>query len=268
MLLVPAGARAAPLPEDVKALYGQANAEYEHREYKAALADFEQVYALHHLPGLLFNIAQCHRQLGEIKEAAAAYRSFIGRDPKNKHIEQARGFLDQLEALLAKQEDAQLKAPPEAPPPRAEEGTSGPPGQADTIASESLRLVEPTRAVVGVPSDQTTKSAASPDAPPAPRSAIAVADQSFAEGPAPLVHRTRVWTWVAAGCAGVATGIALGLGAKSNSIKSSLADSAHPGAEVQSLQADQVSDAHRANSFYVAGGALGAIAITLFALDY
>ena len=270
-LVWPGTLRAGPLPDDVKALYQQGAHEFKLAHYQDALADFEKVYELHHLPAVRFNIAECRRLLGEVKEAAAVYRSFIGRDPKNKHVERAQALLNQLEAVLAKQEEAQLKAPPEAPPPRGEEGTSGPPGQSDTLASESLHLVEserPIRAVAGVPSTPVAQLPPPTDAPSAPRSAIAVAGKGFAQAPPPAVHRTRIWTWVAAGSAVVVTGIAVGLGAKSNSIKSSLSSSAHPGAEVQSLQVEQVSDAHRANSFFVAGGALGVIAVTLFALDF
>ncbi len=86
---------AAPLTPESKAVYDKAVTEYDLGHYKDALADFEKVYTAQHVPALLFNIAQCHRLLGELKEAAAVYRSFISRDPQSGRADQARALLDQ-----------------------------------------------------------------------------------------------------------------------------------------------------------------------------
>ena len=52
-------------------LYGQAS-------YAAALEAFEQAYAIHPTPGLLFNLGQAHYQLGHHAKALRALRTYLG----------------------------------------------------------------------------------------------------------------------------------------------------------------------------------------------
>jgi len=247
---------AAPLTPETKAVYDKAVTEYDLGHYKDALVDFEKVYTLQHVPALLFNIAQCHRLLGELKEAAAVYRSFISRDPQSSRVDQARALLDQVEAALARQEEAQL---PKAPEPQASAapGTTMIPAQPSP--TEELHLVEPP-----APARAIAPAAAPNPAPPQAVSGSRAGSSASASAEA----RPRIWTWVAAGGAAVATGVGAALGAKSASTKSSLADSLHSSAEVQSLQLQEASDAHRANSFFVAGGALAAVAVACFVLRF
>src|SRR5216683_645646 len=83
VLLAPRAARAEQ-PSAAKEAFDDASAEYALGHYTQALAKFELAFKLKHVPGLLFNIAQCHRQLKQFELAATTYRSFIRASPDTK----------------------------------------------------------------------------------------------------------------------------------------------------------------------------------------
>src|SRR5205823_148602 len=65
-----AGRAAADETADVTAareLFERAEVQYTLRHWDAALALYEQAYERKPLPGFLFNIGQCHRQLGHLR---------------------------------------------------------------------------------------------------------------------------------------------------------------------------------------------------------
>ena len=268
-LLVAAGARADSASDEARAAYDAGSSEYDLGHYREALLDFEKAFKLRHVPALLFNIAQCHRMMGEMKEAATVYKSFIAKDPNNARLEQARTLLEQVEAALASQSEAQTAkptevtarqdAPADVPRARAEPlparvepspARAAPPAKTAQPAAEELALVEARR----------------PGPAAAPTRAIE-ARRVEAPAAAQASHR-RVLTWVAGGGAVAATGLGLVLGARSKSTQSSLQGSLHPGAEVKGLQQDQVADAHRANALFVAGAVLAALGVTFFVLEF
>src|SRR5439155_1462257 len=54
---------------------------YDLGKYSEALDSFETAYQRKAVPALLFNIAQCHRQLGHLEQAARVYKSYLRTDP-------------------------------------------------------------------------------------------------------------------------------------------------------------------------------------------
>lgn len=73
---------------------------YDFGEYAKALDAFKEAYNAYEDPGFLFNIAQCHRQLGQTEEALRVYRSYLrnARNPPN--AEEVRGLIARLEKTL------------------------------------------------------------------------------------------------------------------------------------------------------------------------
>jgi tetratricopeptide (TPR) repeat protein len=67
------GTEAARLRE-AREHYEQAVAHYNLDEFAPALAEFREAYRLKPDPSFLFNIAQCHRKLGETDAALDFYR--------------------------------------------------------------------------------------------------------------------------------------------------------------------------------------------------
>jgi tetratricopeptide (TPR) repeat protein len=84
--LAPGPAVGAELTDETKAQarvkFSEGNAAYEQGDFREALKSFEAAYRLAPLPGFLFNVAQCHRQLGDFAQAASAYRRYLSLSDK------------------------------------------------------------------------------------------------------------------------------------------------------------------------------------------
>ncbi len=80
-------------------------------KFSAALSELEAAYQLRPLPALLFNIAQCHRQLNDPDKAAQLYRSFLRTDPPAALAKQTRELLEMVEATLQRQRSAAALQP-------------------------------------------------------------------------------------------------------------------------------------------------------------
>ena len=118
-------AHAAPVDPALaraKTLFEHAEAEYALAHFDAALADYEQAFETRPLPGFLFNIGQCHRQLHHWERAGFFYRAYLEKQPAARN----RALVESL--LVEVDEQARLQAvvrpepvvvvpPPPAPPP-------------------------------------------------------------------------------------------------------------------------------------------------------
>src|SRR4051812_16057712 len=117
----------------IRTLSDQLQIEYDLAHYEKALTIAEELYRLKPTAGVLFNVAQCHRKLGQFKEAAALYRSYLSRaDPASPEAVKAQELLTQVEALI-KQQEATAKAQPHSLSPLPAEAlkpTPPPPAQA------------------------------------------------------------------------------------------------------------------------------------------
>lgn len=63
--------------ERAKDLFGQAGKHFNLGEYTQALELYKRAYRVKALPAFLFNIAQCHRKLGQHKDAMLMYQSYL-----------------------------------------------------------------------------------------------------------------------------------------------------------------------------------------------
>lgn len=92
----------API-ERAKVLYDQGNKHYNLGEYAEALVLYKRAYRVKGLPAFLFNIAQCHRKLGQHTEAVAMYQSYLVGVPNadNKAL---------VESLISESKDVLEKA--------------------------------------------------------------------------------------------------------------------------------------------------------------
>src|SRR5437762_8546402 len=112
-----ARAQETPRADRIRTLSDQLQIEYDLAHFEKALGIAEELYRLKPTAGVLFNVAQCHRKLGQFKEAATLYRSFIARaDPASPEAVKAQELLGQVEALI-KQQEAVARAPPQGTSP-------------------------------------------------------------------------------------------------------------------------------------------------------
>jgi hypothetical protein len=108
VVLGASSARADDTRARARSLFESGTAHYNLAEYRPALEDFKEAYRITHDPTLLFNIAQCHRQLGEPAAAANFYRSYRREAPQSPNRDEVDRLIDAMEKAAAAQ-----KAPPQ-----------------------------------------------------------------------------------------------------------------------------------------------------------
>lgn len=72
-----AGASSATTPTNVAQLNEEGASLYAARDYRRAIEKFIQAYAVDSDPNLLFNIARCYEELGEVDAAIEKYEAFL-----------------------------------------------------------------------------------------------------------------------------------------------------------------------------------------------
>ncbi|MBI1944811.1 MAG: tetratricopeptide repeat protein [Deltaproteobacteria bacterium] len=103
-------AEAAPGPAaeaEAMALYAQGEEHYQAGRFEEALTSFKAAYRRLPAPGLLVNIGQCLRQLGDHQNAARAFERYLQEDPQADNRSEVEELIAAERALLA---------PPEATP--------------------------------------------------------------------------------------------------------------------------------------------------------
>jgi len=115
-----AGAQTPEAREQAKAKFAEAQTAYHLGEFQKALAAYTEAYRLLPLPDFLFNVAQCHRQLGNAESAAFSYRRYLelatkakGHPPENASL--TRDLIAEMEER-ARQQKARRPSPREAAP--------------------------------------------------------------------------------------------------------------------------------------------------------
>jgi tetratricopeptide (TPR) repeat protein len=102
-LASPAGAApSARTKREAKRRFDKAETEYKLGRFSEALSLYQQAYELLPEPAFLFNMGQCHRNLGDLERALYFFRGFSGEtdDPR------ARARVERLiEEIEAKQEE-------------------------------------------------------------------------------------------------------------------------------------------------------------------
>jgi tetratricopeptide (TPR) repeat protein len=174
-----------------RALLREAQTAYDVGQFELALERYTAAYKLKALPGFLFNMGQCQRQLGRAREAAFLFGRFLDASKSDApNVSLARELKADMEAKAATQAnlDAERAASAEALA-RAE--------AAATAAAEAQAKAE--AAAKRVSEDAPRNTSLVPSLPPPP--------------PPPLVSTEPVtkkpWFWVVVG--GAATAVAAGV---------------------------------------------------------
>jgi tetratricopeptide (TPR) repeat protein len=113
---VSAAAELAAVEADAAALNEQGLALYAAHDYRHALEKFLGAHALENDPGLLFNIARCYEQLGELDAALEKYELFVATaDGKAAGLARARASLVELEGARRVSASAARSSTSESP---------------------------------------------------------------------------------------------------------------------------------------------------------
>jgi tetratricopeptide (TPR) repeat protein len=123
LLLVAAAGRASAGEAAGHAEFEQGSKAYAEADYRTALIAFKRAYDLSERPELLYNIGQCHRHLGEKREAVEVWKHFLEllpQTPDRPEIERIIATLERQnaeEGLDRQQQEAAQKPPSEKPAP-------------------------------------------------------------------------------------------------------------------------------------------------------
>jgi tetratricopeptide (TPR) repeat protein len=93
-------------------------AAFELGNFQEALDEYERAYQIAPLPGFLFNIGQCHRNLGNLRKAVFSFRLYLRKRPDAKNREAVQTLIRELEAKIdAERAAAKLRVPVYVAPP-------------------------------------------------------------------------------------------------------------------------------------------------------
>lgn len=131
VLIGPAALRAAPAAapavtdtseREARELFKRAELNFNLSRFAEALADYQAAYQAKPLPGFLFNIAQCYRNMAQFERARFFYRRYLVLDPRTSNRHQVEDLIAEMTRQLEKQEAANAAtASATTPPPAAPE---------------------------------------------------------------------------------------------------------------------------------------------------
>lgn len=105
LLMAAGAARAAePRAEKAREHFQQGDAYFKLEKYPNALQEFEQAYLAKQDPSFLYNIAQCHRLMGNRVEAIRFYKRYVSDAPAAANRGIAEKHIRDLEAALNAEE--------------------------------------------------------------------------------------------------------------------------------------------------------------------
>jgi tetratricopeptide (TPR) repeat protein len=165
-----------------RAHYERGTSLFQVGEYRQALDEFKQAHIEKADPAFLYNIAQCHRLLGESKEALTFYRRYLSLAPDTALRPEVEKRIHELESAPATS-DAPT-APPLPSPVATSPQTSPPRVSAAQLSEVSQPLPPPAPSMIETRSDRSATGR-------------------------PLYSRWWVWAIVGAGVAVVATALIL-----------------------------------------------------------
>lgn len=102
-------AESPAVEEQARARFSEGNLAYDVGDFGKALKSFSEAYRLKPLPGFLFNMAQCHRQLGQFSRAAFFYRRYLSLVPDTASAPVVRELVQEMEARAREQEARRLE---------------------------------------------------------------------------------------------------------------------------------------------------------------
>ncbi|HEX4462759.1 MAG TPA: tetratricopeptide repeat protein [Polyangia bacterium] len=82
-------------------VYRDATQRYDMNDFPGALEGFKRAYALHSDPVILYNMAQCYRQLGDDEQAVKFYQSYLRNSTSAPNAQQVTQLIATLEQSIS-----------------------------------------------------------------------------------------------------------------------------------------------------------------------
>jgi tetratricopeptide (TPR) repeat protein len=115
LALPPTLVRADDAAARARAFFRRGETQFAMGQFAAALKQYQAAYELKPLPGFLFNIGQCHRNLGHLEEAIFSFKRYLRLRPDAPNRAAVEELISDLERQLAAQKA--VRPPPLPPPP-------------------------------------------------------------------------------------------------------------------------------------------------------
>ena len=191
-------ARAAGDEKQARELYERAEKSFDVGKFAEALTDYQAAYEAKPLPGFLFNIAQCYRNMGNYERARFFFRRYLTLQPHAPNHRRVEELIAEMTNKIDAQAAAGGAAPSTTAPPPAEQkpveqkAAEAKPEETkpETKSAESAATathIEPTNAAV--------PAAPAPGESSAP---LVTASGSTSEESPPVYTRWWFWTGVGA----------------------------------------------------------------------
>ena len=135
-----------PNADKARAHFQQGDTYFKLDKYANALQEFENAYLAKQDASFLYNIAQCHRLMGNRVEAIRFYKRYVADAPTAANRPVAEKHIRDLEAALGAEAPAATHVTPAPATPAAAPVDSGPPpptAQAQTVALNAPPLPPP-----------------------------------------------------------------------------------------------------------------------------
>jgi tetratricopeptide (TPR) repeat protein len=194
VLLGEGPARADARTEKAREHYLQGDAYYKLDKYADALHEYEQAYIAKPDPSFLYNIAQCHRLMGNKPEAIKFYRRYLNDAPGVPNRAIAEKHIKELEAAM-------LRGPEAADAEHAPAGSAPalPPRPMPAPVSASTPTPAPNPGPRSTPEKLALE--APPPASPPPASPPTLSSAESAAGVPEPAHPfyTKWWFWTGVG---------------------------------------------------------------------
>jgi tetratricopeptide (TPR) repeat protein len=176
---------------EAKKLFERAEVHYAVGRFREALEEYSKAYEMTQLPGFLFNIGQCHKELGDDEKALFFYEGYLRAKPNAKN----RRMVEDL-ILEAKRKIAQL-----------EEEKRRNSELALKLKAERLRILELTRKADESPPKGREPVPQKPIPVATSRSAVPILSKSpKAEKVKPVYEKWWFWTIIGGAVAAAAGG--------------------------------------------------------------
>lgn len=251
---------------------------YDLQEWDQAIEKFKIAYKLRSDAASLFNIAQAYRLKGDCPEASRTYKSYKRNFPAAANIDKVDQFIAQLEPCANK---------PASPPSEKSTKPTKPDDQALPAGSSTQTLTKPRteqspprteqsppRSEQSPPRSEqvpprTEQSPRTEPSPPRTEPSVPTAGASQPLPPAPhdeIVHKPRVFTWVALGLSAAALGTGVYFGSRAGSAFDEYKTTPDIG-RYDELREQIQTDQLRANISFGTAGGLAVVAAVLFVVE-
>jgi len=97
-----------PSERSAKRHYDRGQKLFNLQKFDEALDQFQKAYDAKPIPNFLFNIGQCHRNLGDYESAIFSFKKFLKLDPEAENRELVEKLIENLEQKLAEGDTERL----------------------------------------------------------------------------------------------------------------------------------------------------------------